>query len=225
MKAQLIAMMTYNDRTVENSLELFESSKDLPVNNWGFKDKGIPRDKMYELIGAMKRAGKTTFMEVVSRTEEECMEQAKLAVDMGFDYITGTLFFPPVWEYLKKQDIKYFPFVGKHVGTPGVLDGTLEEMLAEAEHFAELGIAGVDLSAFRYTGDPYKLARDFTAACPLPVCIAGSIADRERIKFVDDIGVWSFTIGSALFNGTFCKNGSFRENLEALLRLMEEINP
>ena len=224
MRSKLIVMLTHHDRTVKNSLELFESCKDLPVDFWGFKELGIPREDMIELLAAMKAAGKTTFLEVVSRTEEECMREAKLAVEMGFDYLTGTLFFPAVWEYLKEQPIQYFPFVGKHIGSPGILDGTLEEMVEEANAFTQAGVHGIDLSAFRYTGDPYQLAKDFVAACPAPVIIAGSIADRERMKFVSDIGTWAFTIGSALFDGVFVKGGSFRDNLAELIEITKSID-
>ena len=38
MNAQIIVMLTHNDRTVKNALEIFEESKSLPVQLWGFKD-------------------------------------------------------------------------------------------------------------------------------------------------------------------------------------------
>lgn len=91
MNAQIIVMLTHNDRTVKNALEIFEESKSLPVQLWGFKDVGLEREQMLELIGAMKAAGKTTFLEVVSYSEEACMRGARLAVEMGFDYLMGTV--------------------------------------------------------------------------------------------------------------------------------------
>jgi hypothetical protein len=36
MKPELIVMLTYNDKTVENALELFNKMKDTPVIHWGF---------------------------------------------------------------------------------------------------------------------------------------------------------------------------------------------
>lgn len=224
MRSKLIIMLTHNDRTVKNAVDLFLETKDLPIQYWGFKELGIPKEEGMRLLKEMKAAGKTTVLEVVSRTEEECMREARLAVEMGFDYLTGTIFYPSVWEYLKKQNIKYFPFVGKHVGTPGVLDGTIEEMLAEAETFAKAGVHGLDLSVFRYTGDQQKLAKEFVAAAKVPVVIAGSIADRDRMVFVNEIGTWGFTVGSALFNNVFVKDGGFRENLKELIRITETID-
>lgn len=71
MKPEIVIMLTHNDLTVKNAMEVFESCKDLPVKNWGFKDVGIPVEEMVELNKAMKAAGKTTFLEVVTYTEEE----------------------------------------------------------------------------------------------------------------------------------------------------------
>ena len=84
MKTKLIVMLTHHDKTVTNALETFESVKDLEVDCWGFKDVGIPRPQMEILLKALKDAGKETFLEVVTYSEEECMAGAKLAVDMGF---------------------------------------------------------------------------------------------------------------------------------------------
>ena len=78
-------MLTHNDKTVKNAQEVFEACKDLPIEYWGFKDVGLEKPKMVELINAMKAAGKTTFLEVVTYSEEECMAGAKLAVELGFD--------------------------------------------------------------------------------------------------------------------------------------------
>ena len=41
----------------------------------------------------MKKAGKTTYLEVVSLTEEEGLKGAKLAVEAGCDVLMGTVFF------------------------------------------------------------------------------------------------------------------------------------
>ena len=122
MNSQIIIMLTHNDRTVPNALEVFESCKDLPVKFWGFKDVGLPKDQMRQLIGAMKAAGKTTFLEVVSYSEEECMAGAKLAVEMGFDYLMGTVYHQSVFEYLATQKISFLPFCGTVYGSPSVLE-------------------------------------------------------------------------------------------------------
>jgi hypothetical protein len=36
MKTNLVIMLTHNDKTVKNAIEVFQSCKDLSINNWGF---------------------------------------------------------------------------------------------------------------------------------------------------------------------------------------------
>ncbi len=113
MKSNLIVMLTHNDKTVQKALEVFESCKDLPVKFWGFKDVGLSQPEMRKLVTAIKDAGKTTFLEVVSYTKKECMTGAEFAVDFGFDFLMGTLFFQEVWDFLKNKDIKLHKMLKK----------------------------------------------------------------------------------------------------------------
>ncbi|HAF63100.1 MAG TPA: hypothetical protein DCK95_12370 [Anaerolineaceae bacterium] len=223
MKSNLIVMLTHDDKTVPDALEVFESCRDLPVSFWGFKNVGLPRAEMQDLIKAIKNAGKTTFLEIVSYTKDECMTGAQFAVDFGFDYLMGTLFFPEVWDFLKKKEIKYFPFVGKVSGSPSILEGTTSSMVEESEFFRSQGVDGVDLLAFRHKENPERLARDFISQSKIPVILAGSIESYERINFVNQVNPWGFTMGSALFNKDFSPNGSFRENLEKVVNRMASI--
>ena len=86
-----------------NSRELFDNLIDAPVTHWGFKDVGLPPEKMKALVNSMKNAGKTTYLEVVSLGEEEGLRGAKLAVDMGFDILMGTVFFDSILDYLRDK--------------------------------------------------------------------------------------------------------------------------
>ena len=225
MKTELIVMLTHNDKTVPNALETFESAKDLNVRCWGFKDVGLPEPQMRELLAALKAAGKTTFLEVVSYGEDECMRGAELAVRMGFDCLMGTLFYPAVWEYLKENNVKYMPFVGKVSGSPSILEGTIEEIIEEGRKFAAQGVYGFGILAYRYVaGDPEQLAREFVAAMDVPVVVAGSINGRERMQFVEDIGAYGFTMGGALFEGKFAPGADFRTNLQAVCDMMDSIS-
>lgn len=213
-------MLTYNDKTLPNAAELFEKSKNLDVTHWGFKDVGLPESEMKDLVDAMKAAGKTTFLEVVSYSEEECMAGAKLAVKFGFDYLMGTIFYEKVWEYLKEQGMKYMPFVGKVHGSPSVLEGEIEEIIEEGKKLEALGVHGFDILAYRHTQDPEGLAREFSRAIDVPVVIAGSINTVERINLMEEMGVWGFTIGTALVESKFVPNKSFHENLEFVVEYM-----
>lgn len=222
MNSKIIIMLTHNDQTVKNALEVFESCKDLPVNFWGFKDVGLPKDQMKQLIDAMKAAGKTTFLEVVSYSEEECMAGAKLAVELGYDYLLGTVYYQSVFDYLATQNIKFMPFCGKVSGSPSVLEGTIDEIIADAGQLLDKGIYGIDILAFRHK-DGAALAEEYCRRIKKPVVVAGSISSRERIDFINRIDPWAFTMGSALFTENFAKGESFRRNLEVVVEYMNSI--
>ena len=223
MKSRIIIMLTYNDKTVKNALEVFEQCKDLPVDYWGFKDVGLPQDQMKNLVTVMKNEGKTTFLEVVTYSEEECMAGARISVECGFDYLMGTLFYDSVWNYLKDKPVKYFPFVGRVHGSPSILEGTIEGMIEEGRKFASMGVHGVDLLVYRYGNNAEELASRVVESINIPVVMAGSIDSDEKIRKVNEINPWAFTIGSALFSGKFKKDGTFRKNLENVIDIMNSI--
>ena len=95
MKPEFILMLTYNDKTVQDALKIFEECKDAPVTYWGLKDVGLPPEQMKTLVRRMKDTGKTTYLEVVSLSEEEGLRGAEIAVDAGFEILMGTVFSIP----------------------------------------------------------------------------------------------------------------------------------
>lgn len=224
MNTEIIIMLTHNDVTVSNAAEVFEICKDLPVKFWGFKDVGLPTEEMADLNRVMKAAGKTTFLEVVTYTEEGCTEGARLACKCGFDYLTGTVFYPSVLDVIRNTSIQYFPFCGKVGGSPVTLTGTAEEIAADAGRLMDAGVAGVDLTAYRLKeGDPVALVKKvLDIAGKEKTIIAGSIGSPERVHLMDELNPFAYTMGSALFEKKFVKDGSFRDNLEELIRLRGE---
>lgn len=223
MLEKLIVMLTHNDVTVKDAKKIFEENKDLPINNWGFKDVGLEPKEMKELCGMMKDAGNTTYLEVVTYSEEECMRGAKLAVECGFDCLLGTIFYDSVMEYVKNTDLKYFPFVGKVSQSPSILEGSCDYMLEQAEKYAKAGAEGVDLLGYRYVeGDANILSAAFVKASCIPTVLAGSIGSKERMLLVKQMDPAYFTMGSALFTKNFVKNGTFRENLEEVVNFLKE---
>ncbi len=221
-KPNLVVMLTHNDVTVTDAHEIFENCQHLNVQHWGFKNVGLPRDKMKCLVQSMKSAGKTTYLEVVTYDEESCQAAAEVAVECGFDVLMGTIFYDTVYAYLKKHNMAYSPFVGKVSGSPSILEGSNEEIITEAKNLMDKGIDGFDILAYRHVEDGEKLARDFCAAISAKVCIAGSIASFERIDTMYDIAPWGFTMGSALFTKNFVPNGTFVENLAAVIAYMDK---
>lgn len=220
--SELIVMLTHNDETVKNAKEVFLSCKDLPVKFWGFKNIGLPVQQMKDLVDTMRCAGKTTFLEVVTLAEEECLDGAKMAVDCGFDYLLGTVFYPSVIEYCKKMQVKYLPFCGKVHGHPSVLEGTPDEIADNALMLQNAGCQGTDVLAYRNKKEPEEVIRVLLKKASFPVVVAGSIATFERIDTVNKLNPWTFTIGSALFDGTFGPDKSFYGQLKAVCDYMSE---
>lgn len=217
---ELIVMLTHNDRTVANAPEIFEACKDSKAKLWGFKEEGLPLEDMKKLYAYMKECGKTTFLEIVAYTEEECMAGAKMAVECGVDILMGTLYFDSINDYCKANNLKYMPFVGKISGRPSVLEGTPEEMIAEANDLLKKGVHGFDLLGYRYTGDAAALNKAFVAGVDAPVCLAGSVNSYKRLDEVKDAASWAFTIGGAFFENKF--DGTFAEQIDKVCDYMEK---
>lgn len=215
MKPELIVMLTYNDQTVENAIELFDGLKNTPVANWGFKDVGLEKEKMKQLVDNMNAAGKTTFLEVVSLSEEEGLAGAKLAAECGFDILMGTVYFDSINEYLKDKPVKYYPFPGHVHSHPSILDGTIDQIVEHARLLEAKGVDGMDLLTYRYTGDPVALLNAVVKATNVPLVSAGSIESFKRIGEVRDSGAWGYTIGTAFFEKKFIPDGSFMDNMMA----------
>jgi hypothetical protein len=222
VKPELIVMLTHQDKTVPDALELFERTRDYPITHWGFKDVGLPPKTMQEVAAAMKEAGKVTYLEVVSLSEEEGLQGARLAVDSGFDILMGTVFYPSISEYLKDKSVRYYPFPGHVHSHPSILDGSIDDIVAHASELEGYGVHGLDLLTYRYNGEAFRLLKQVVEATNIPIVSAGSIASFERIHEVWKSGAWGFTIGSAFFEKKFAPDGSFEQNVLAVCNWLKD---
>lgn len=200
---KLIVMLTHNDQTVENARHIFQSCKNSKAQYWGFKEKPLPISEMKELFAEMKACGKTTFLEVVEYDEESGLEGARIAKECGCDILMGTVFFDSINQFCKENNMKYMPFVGEITGRPSVLEGSIDNMIAQAKECLAKGVYGFDLLGYRYTGNPVELNNAFVEAIQAPVCLAGSIDSYQRLDEVLETNPWAFTIGSAFFEEKF----------------------
>lgn len=207
--AELVVMLTHNDYTVENAAEIFSQCKDSKAHYWGMKEEGLPIEEMKALYSEMKKAGKTTVLEVVAYSEEEGMEGAKLAAECGCDILMGTMPSPRIANICHSHGIKYMPFVGKIEGRPSVLMGEIDEIVKEAQDAVASGADGIDLLGYRHATAPVALNNAVCGSLPGKVCIAGSVDSYTRLDEVKDAGAALFTIGGAFFenkfDGTFCE--------------------
>lgn len=217
---ELIVMLTHNDRTAENAREIFEQCKGTRAKCWGFKEEPLPLDDMKKLYARMKEFGKTTFLEVVTYSEREGLDGARIAAACRCDFLMGTKFFDSINDVCKDNGIRYMPFVGKVSGRPSILEGTLDEMLAEARYCLSKGVYGLDLLGYRYTGDAAALNKNFVAGVEAPVCLAGSVNSFERLDELKKISPQMFTIGGAFFEGKF--GGTFAEQIDKVCAFMEK---
>ena len=217
---ELIVMLTHNDLTVTDACEIFDQCKKSKAKFWGFKEEPLPLEQMQKLFAYMKDCGKTTFLEVVSYSENECLEGARKAVACNCDFLMGTTFFDSVNDFCRENHLNYLPFVGKITGRPSVLEGTLEEMINEASAYIAKGVYGIDLLGYRYTGDAALLNREFVKNMEVPVCIAGSVNSYERLQEIKDVSPWAFTIGGAFFENKF--DGTMKEQIDKVCNFMKE---
>lgn len=200
---RLIVMLTQNDKTVKNAIEIFKQSQSSRALYWGMKEEGIPFEEMKKLYAMMKQAGKKTVLEVVAYSEEECLKGAKIAAECGCDILMGTLFFESVNQFCKEYEIAYMPFIGRVTQRPSVLEGSVKEMVEEAKEYLKKGVFGFDLLGYRYRGNAEQLNEELVNQISAPVCIAGSIDSFERLDQIMKISPWGFTIGGAFFEEKF----------------------
>jgi hypothetical protein len=224
---KLILMFTLNDVTVPDALDYFDQVKDLPVDFFGFKEIGLPPEKMQKLNDKIHSAGFKSFLEVVEYEEDKILGPAQMAVDMGFDYLMGTIYYPSIWDIVGKgsnKKINYFPFFGKIYDRPSILDGTIDELVDEAKKLESLGADGFDLLLYRYKYPDKidELARRVVSEIKVPVVSAGSINSWERLQATIDQGFWGFTIGGAFFEKKFVPDGSYRDNVKAVVDYLKK---
>jgi hypothetical protein len=222
MRPELIVMLTHHDKTVSDAIEMFQEMRETPVIHWGFKDVGLPVEKMKKLVKAMKAAGKITYLEVVSLSEPEGLSGAKLAVEAGFDILMGTVYFDSINQFLQDKPIQYYPFPGHVHSHPSILDGTIESIAQNARWLQDQGAHGLDLLTYRYTGDAWTLLKEVVKATQVPIVSAGSIDTYQRIAEVWDAQAWGFTIGSAFFEKKFEPEGTFKSNMMTVWNWLQE---
>jgi hypothetical protein len=200
-----IFMLTRNDRTVVDCLEVLEQVSDLGLKHIGFKDVGVPTKTLKTLTNAIRAMGATSYLEVVSETPEACLNSARVGGELGIDCLLGGTAADDILNILKGTRTLYYPFPGKPSGHPTKLGGTPKDIEADCRKFLDAGCAGVDLLAYRATdADPLELVKAARRGLGTNrLIVAGSIASRNRIRDIAEAGADAFTIGSAVLDGSY----------------------
>ena len=223
MKSRLVVMLTLNDVTIKNAIEVFESCKDLPIDNWGFKNVGISIEERIELARLMREANKNIFLEDVLNEEKDLFEMAEFAVNNGVKNICGR-FYDSVNNYISDKNITYFASSTMSSGSPVMLRGPVNEIINQLKGFEKKGVEGFCIGAYRHESSPEELIQGMTKELKGKILIAGSINSKERMAYVNEAGCYGFTMGSAIFNHKYKPNGNFRDNLIEVIKIMDEIN-
>jgi len=217
---EFIFFLTYNDQTIPTPIRVLDDVKDLGVKNIGFKDVGIPKHRLVELKRAIDDAGLTSYLEVVSEDRESTLRGAQIAAELGVDWLIGSQgqYAKHVMEIIKGTDIEFCPFVGEISGIPSVLHGSIDDIVVEALETQEMGVAGIDLLAYRHKENPEELMERVIDALEIPVIVAGSVNGLERIRRVIKAGAAAFTIGTAVFDRTVVPSASLEDQIIAVVR-------
>ncbi|MEA2281498.1 MAG: hypothetical protein QOK21_2105 [Solirubrobacteraceae bacterium] len=214
---EFIFMLTRDDVTLADARAVYASIADTGLQHVGCKDVGLPPEELAALMDDIRARGHKTYLEVVSETEEATLASARAAAEIRPDHLIGGTLIEPVQEILAGTGVKFFPYVGRIVGHPCLLRGSIDEIVADARRAAELGVDGINLLAYRYDGDVEELVRAVVAATDLPVICAGSVDSVERIRALQRCGAWAFTIGTAALDGVLVEGEPLTGQLRAAL--------
>lgn len=214
---EFIFMLTRDDRTIADAREVYESVAQTGIRHVGCKDLGLARDELAGLMEDIKANGHTSYLEVVSETSEATLESARVAAEIGPDYLIGGTLIEPVQGIIAGSAVGFCPYVGKIIDHPCLLRGTIEEIAEDARRAEALGVDGINLLAYRYDGDVDHLVEAVVAATSLPVIAAGSVDSAERIRALAEGGVWAFTIGTAALDGKLVPGAPLTAQLDYVL--------
>jgi hypothetical protein len=217
---QFIFMLTVNDRTIDNAIEVLEMVAPLGLRHIGFKDVGADLETLRLINGKIKVSGADSYLEVVATSRAAALNSARMAVEIGVDHLLGGTLVEETLEILNGSGIGYYPFPGNPSGHPTKLGGTAEKIAADTERFLALGCAGVDLLAYRATeAEPVELiraAREALGPMGKLIC-AGDVDSPARIAELRAAGASHFTVGSAAIQLAFCEAPTLVGQLEGIL--------
>lgn len=214
-----IFMLTRNDRTVEDCVELYEAIRFVPLRHVGFKDVGVDADTLRRLQDRLKEDGRRTYLEVVSTDRDGALRSAELGLGLGVDCLLGGDRVAETLRLIEGSGINYYPFPGIPYGHPTKLGGTPQRIAADTAAMVAQGCAGVNLLAFRATeANPLDLVRAARGATHRTVVVAGSIDSPRRVHDVAAAGADLITIGTAALNGSFAPRfGLLANQLRSIL--------
>jgi len=215
--SEFILMLTRNDVTVANALDLLDEVLQTGVAHIGFKDVGLDPSAMQTVVDRIHEAGRQAHLEVVSLTESDELRSAEVALQLGVDFLIGGTRWRQVKQLLGDSKTQYFPYPGEIQGHPAVLLGSREQILTDVLAMKE-AIDGINLLAYRHVTIPGEEILQFIqGAAGVPVICAGSINSLDRVRTVSAEGTWAFTIGAAVLDGLIVPGETLSVQIEQTL--------
>jgi len=212
-------MLTRHDRTIDDAEEVVDAVCDLGVAHVGLKDIGIDREAMQRVVTRIRARRATCYLEVVSTTPADVVTSLAHGRALGVDFILGGTDLEAARATLGDLG-GYFPFPGRPVGHPTKLYGAAGDVERDARNARACGCAGVDLLAYRAVeADPLALVRAARRGVgDGRLIVAGSVHTCRQIHDLAAAGADAFTVGSAVFDGTFAPSkGSLRGQIADIL--------
>ncbi|HTZ66970.1 MAG TPA: 4-hydroxythreonine-4-phosphate dehydrogenase, partial [Roseiarcus sp.] len=130
-----VFMLTRNDATVENALDLVEIARPLSLKHIGFKDVGADAALLRRLTAAIREAGASPWMEIVATTRETELRGVKLGRDLGVEMLMGGVHVEEALRILDGSATRYLPFAGAPIGHPTRLGGSALAVEAQCRTF------------------------------------------------------------------------------------------
>ena len=216
-----VFMLTRDDATVANALDMVEAVRPLGLKHIGFKDVGADPAALAVLASAIRETGAEVWMEVVSVEREDQLRAFALARELGVDWLMGGSYPKEALRILAGGRTRHLPFAGRPQGHPTRLGGGPAEVEAQCRDFVDIGCAGVDILAYRaIEAEPLELVAACRRGLPegAKIVVAGSIDSAARIAAIRAAGADAFTIGTAAIDGAYAPGaGSLAAQLGAVM--------
>src|SRR3954454_11335046 len=162
---EFIFMLTRDDVTVSDALDRYAEVRATGLRWVGFKDVGLPFEQLRALADAIHSDDRKVALEVVSLDEASETRSAEAALEIGVDLLMGGVHPEAVLPVVRATNVLYFPFPGRVIDHPSVLEGSVDEIANSARRLTvQRGILGLDLLAYRSSGDVPRLMDAVVAA-------------------------------------------------------------
>jgi hypothetical protein len=201
-----IFMLTRNDRTIADCLDVLRRIRPLGLRHVGFKDVGADPETLRRLTDAIHASGAVSYLEAVADDPQASLAAARSARDLGVMRLLGGTRVAEIQDVLRGSATQYYPFAGKPSGHPTELGGQPQDVELDCRAFAAAGCAGCDLLAYRATeADPHDLIRAARRGLgpQRHLIVAGAITSSGQIEAVHEAGADAFTIGTAVLDGAY----------------------